>query len=134
MYPILVFHLLLVPWMSWEFRRRYAGNWPKAYSLALLLIPFGSQILAFLLFAKYQQIANTLIKKRNSGALQLSVCCLLAALLTAGLIAFFGALVWAVDAEPYVLAAFGIYGVLMLLLIVFARRGYRGCALNLEKA
>ena len=47
LYPLLLAHIILLPWIIWEFYRRYSGESPLLYSIAISLFPIVSWMLAF---------------------------------------------------------------------------------------
>lgn len=63
---------ILLPWLAWEFQRRYIGNKTLLISIPFVLFPPFSWIYAYVLFTKYNSTCAIHNRKLNRAALLFS--------------------------------------------------------------
>ena len=65
-HPLLIAHIILLPWIVWEYFRRYSGSYPLAYAVGISLCPIVSWILAFHILS--MNINSKVDEQRNINA------------------------------------------------------------------
>jgi hypothetical protein len=60
---------LALPWLAWEFQRRYRGNRPALVAVPFILIPMFSWIFGFILFSAHPDRCPMATQRRNRAAL-----------------------------------------------------------------
>lgn len=95
LHPVLVAHFLSLPWLGWEFVRRYDGRRPLRSALALT-IPFVAWIVAFPLFRMSQLARASAQRGINRNALMCALSALLLVALLLGAVAVLGGSIWVV--------------------------------------
>ncbi len=125
MTPFLIMHLLLIPWLSWEFRRRYDGRFRILFTLGLIVLPGLQWILAFWLFLSHRSVVGMGIKKRNSGALLVAFSSLMMVGVIILHLFLMSSAYWAEDPNVYGWQVLGVCLALLIPFIFLARAGVR---------
>jgi uncharacterized membrane protein len=72
-YPLLILHIILLPWIVWEYYRRYSGSYPLAYAIGISLFPIVSWMLAF-------RVLNMNINSKVGGQRNINATALMSSL------------------------------------------------------